>query len=85
VHPDRPGLPGGYTAVIKIPFEVKQIVPFTFKETDESILSKLRSPWPDDYLIGQVKSYQITRKFCKETPEQPQDKPAPKKPLPTNK
>ena len=75
VHPDRAGLPDGYTAVIKIPFLIEQVVPITFKEIDESILSKLRSPWPDDYLIGQVKSYEITRKFCKETPEQPQDTP----------
>jgi len=82
VHPDRPGLPSGYTAVIKIPFEVKQIVPFTFKETDEQILGRLKSPWPGDFLIGQVKSYEITRKYCKGTPEQPQDKPFPKKPDP---
>jgi hypothetical protein len=26
-------------------------------------------------LIGQIKSYEITRKYCKETPEQPQDTP----------
>ena len=82
VHPDRPGLPSGYTAAIKIPFQITQVVPIKFKESDESILSKLRSPWPDDYLIGQIKSYEITRKFCKETPEQPQDKPGPKKPDP---
>ena len=81
VHPN-PGLPGRYTAVIKIPFRIEQAVPFAFKETDEQILGRLRSPWPEDYLIGQVKSYEITRKFCKETPEQPQDKPNPKKPLP---
>ena len=81
VHP-KPGLPSGYTAVIKIPFKIEQAVPFAFKETDAEILGRLRSPWPDDYLIGQVKSYEITRKFCKETPEQPQDKPNPKKPLP---
>jgi hypothetical protein len=81
VHP-KPGLPSGYTAVIKIPFEVKQIVPFTFKETDDQILGRLKSPWPGDFLIGQVKSYEITRKYCKGTPEQPQDKPFPKKPDP---
>lgn len=80
VHPDRPGLPSGYTAAIKVPLQITQVVPIKFKESDESILSKLRSPWPDDYLIGQIKSYKITRKFCKETPEQPQDKPNPKNP-----
>jgi hypothetical protein len=82
VHPDRPGLPGGYTAAIKIPFRIEQAVPFAFKETDAEILGRLRSPWPDDYLIGQIKSYEITRKYCKDTPEQPQDKPLPKKPDP---
>ena len=81
VHP-KPGLPDGYTAVIKIPFEIEQAVPFSFKETDETILGRLRSPWPDDFLIGQVKSYEIQRKYCKATPEEPQDKPIPKKPDP---
>lgn len=75
VHPDRPGLPGGYTAVIKIPFRIEQAVPFAFKETDAEILGRLRSPWPDDYLIGQIKSYEIQRKYCKEVPEEPQDTP----------
>jgi len=79
VHP-KPGLPSGYTAVIKIPFRIEQAVPFAFKETDAEILGRLRSPWPDDYLIGQIKSYEITRKYCKDKPEQPQDTPGPKKP-----
>jgi hypothetical protein len=82
VHPDRPGLPGGYTAVIKIPFRIEQAVPFAFKETDAEILGRLRSPWPDEYLIGQIKSYEIQRKYCKEVPEEPEDKPIPKKPDP---
>jgi hypothetical protein len=82
VHPDRPGLPSGYTAAIKIPFQLEQVVSFTFKETDETILGRLRSPFPDDFLIGQIKSYEIQRKYCKETPEEPQDKPLPKKPDP---
>jgi hypothetical protein len=38
VHPDRPGLPSGYTAAIKIPFQITQVVPIKFKESDESIL-----------------------------------------------
>ena len=62
----KPGLPTGYTAVIKTPHLLKQTVPTYFKEPDSLILGKLKSPWPDQFSVGQIlPDYKITRKFCK--------------------
>lgn len=70
------GLPGGYTAVIKTPHFIKQTLPISFKESDAEILGRLKSPWPDQFLIGQVlPDYSLTKKYCKE-----RTKPVPKVP-----
>lgn len=85
-HPDNPALPGKYETAVKQLWQTVQTVDMEFKEPDSSLLSKLKSPYPSEFLIGKVLSYNIERKFCKAPtvpiPKKPDVPSKPKKPLP---
>ena len=77
VHPDSEGLPGGFTAVDKDFAQLDQLVLASTEDTDEDILSRLKSPAPKHFVIGEVLDYSlrvVEKSNCIKLP--------PQKPLP---
>lgn len=84
-HPENPAIPGKYETAVKQLWTVTQVVPLEFKEPDSSLISKLKSPYPSEFLIGKVLSYTIERNFCKApTDPVPKEPNPPTKPRPKN-
>lgn len=84
-HPENPAIPGKYETAVKQLWTMTQVVPLEFKEPDSSLISKLKSPYPSEFLIGKVLSYTIERNFCKApTDPVPKEPNPPTKPRPKN-
>lgn len=77
IHPDNNAMPGGYTAVDKDYFRLDQLIAATTEDSDKDILSRLKSPAPEHFVIGEILSYSlrvVEKSNCVRNP--------PQKPLP---